>query len=78
MDQKSLNSLDDLRVTTQKLLDQQKLSAARLVSVRRNITTARLISFDYYGNSDKANEIIDINGDINVSYLEGDLEVLTG
>lgn len=77
MNQDSLNALDSLRVATQDLLNEQKLSAARIVTVNRNTRPVRLISFDYYGNSDKAQDLIDINNDINVSYFEGDIQVLT-
>lgn len=77
MNQDSLNALDALRVATQDLLNEQKLSAARIVTVNRNTRPVRLISFDYYGNSDKAQDLIDINNDINVSYFEGDIQVLT-
>ncbi len=77
MNQDSLNALDAIRVATQDLLNEQKLSAARIVTVNRNTRPVRLISFDYYGNSDKAQDLIDINNDINVSYFEGDIQVLT-
>jgi len=77
MKQESLNALDEVRVDTQALLDEEKLSAARIVTVRRNTRPVRLLSFDYYGDSEQAQDLIDINDDINISYFEGDVEVLT-
>lgn len=77
MNQESLNALDEIRVETQALLNEQKLSAARIVTKNRFTRPVRLLSFDYYGNSDQAQDLIDINDDINVSYFEGDIEVLT-
>lgn len=77
MNQESLNALDDLRVATNQLLNNQKLSASRVVTVRRNVRPVRLLSFDYYGDSEQAQDLIDINSDVNVSYFEGDIEVLT-
>jgi prophage DNA circulation protein len=75
--QEALNALDEIRVVAQDLLDTQKLSASRVVTVRRNTRPVRLLSFDYYGNSDEAQTLIDINSNINASYFEGDIEVLT-
>ena len=77
MNQESLNALDEIRIATQDLLNDQKLSAARVVTVNRNTRPVRLMSFDYYGDSGKAQELIDINDNINVSYFDGDIEVLT-
>jgi len=77
MNQESLNALDEIRVETQALLDEQKLSAARIVTVNRNTRSVRLLAFDYYGDSEQAQDLIDINDDINISYFEGDVEVLT-
>ena len=77
MNQESLNALDEIRIATQELLNDQKLSAATVVTVNRNTRPVRLMSFDYYGNSEKAQELIDINDNINVSYFDGDIEVLT-
>lgn len=77
MNQESLNALDELRVATNALLDQQKISASRVVTVNRFSRPVRLLSFDYYGNSTNTDDLIDINDDINISYYEGDVEVLT-
>ena len=77
MNQESLNALDEIRIATQELLNDQKLSAATVVTVNRNTRPVRLMSFDYYGDSGKAQELIDINDNINVSYFDGDIEVLT-
>ena len=76
MNQESLNAIDEIRIATQELLNDQKLSAARVVTVNRNTRPVRLMSFDYYGDSGKAQELIDINDNINVSYFAGDIEVL--
>lgn len=77
MNQESLNALDEIRVATQQLLNDQKLSAARVVTVNRNTRPVRLMSFDYYGSSESAQDLININDNINVSYFAGDIEVLT-
>lgn len=71
------NSLDALRVTTQEFLDQQKVSAARIVTVELNTQPVQLIAYKYYGDTDRTRELINLNKDVNVPYYEGSIEVLT-
>jgi len=71
------NDLDEIRVATNRLLNEQKVSAARVVIVERFNRPVRLLSFDYYGNSDRAVELIRLNQEINVSFFDGDIKVLT-
>ena len=77
MNQETINALDILRDAAQNFLDDQKVSAARIVETEQNSRPARLISFDFYGTSERAQELIDINQDVNVSYFQGIVKVLT-
>ena len=73
----SLNALDAIRVTTQAVLNDQKLSARQVDERRVNTRPVRLLSFDFYGTGDEVNRLIDLNQDINVSYYDGDIKILT-
>lgn len=73
----SILALDTIRTTTQDVFDDQKLSAKRVIEVRVNVTPARLLSFQYYGDSSRGEEIAKLNKEINVSYMEGNIKVLT-
>ena len=73
----TLNSLDSIRVVTQAVLDDQKLSARRIDQAEVNTRPARLVTFDFYGSSDLAENIIELNKDINVSYYAGEVDILT-
>ena len=77
MNIETANALDELRVATNALLNEQKVSTARVVIVNRYTRPARLLSFDYYGISGRGQEIADLNQEINLSYLVGDIKVLT-
>lgn len=72
-----LNSLDDIRVTTQAVLNDQKLSAKRVDQVEVNTRPVRLVSFDFFGDSALAEDLINLNKDINVSYYSGEVDILT-
>lgn len=71
------NSLDTLRVATQDFLGQQKLSAARIVTVELNTQPVQLITYKYYGDTDRTRQLINLNQDVNVAYYEGPIKVLT-
>lgn len=77
MNIETANELDELRVATNALLNEQKISAARVVTVNRYTRPAALLSFDYYGVGDRGQEIAELNGEINLSYMSGDIKVLT-
>ena len=69
--------LHDVRVTTQAFLDEAKLSAKRVITLTINRTPARVLSYRLYGDSSIGPEIGLLNKDINIAYMEGDVEVLT-
>lgn len=69
-------ALADLRQLALTFLDAAKLSARRVINVRVNPTTARLLAFTYYGNDNQGEVIANLNGG-NVSNLSGIVKVLT-
>jgi prophage DNA circulation protein len=69
-------ALADLRQIAQEFLDAAKLTARRIINVRTHPTTARLLSFRYYGDDTQGEGIANLN-DGNVSNLSGDVQVLT-
>jgi len=73
----TINDLEDLRTATQKFFDEQKLTARQVVTVKTQRLPARIIAFQYYGSSELGENIAKLNNTINVSDLEGDIEVLT-
>ena len=70
-------ALTDMRIIVQDFFDDQRLSAKQVISVNTNVTSARLLSFQYYGESDSATDIIGLNGISDVSFVEGDVGILT-
>jgi len=71
------NALDDLRVQTNNLLNEQKITAARVVTIDINTQPARLLSFKLYNDSTRGAEIASLNQEINLSYMSGAVKVLT-
>lgn len=77
LSQVTMSDLEDLRVTAQKFFDEQKVSAKQIISVQTPELPARLISYQYYGSSDLGANIANLNNEINVSNLDGVIDIFT-
>ncbi len=73
----TLDSITDLRVTIQEFFDSQKLTASQIIEVQSKIIPARALAYQYYGESTLGADIAELNGNLNVSFLERDLKVFT-
>lgn len=70
-------ALTDLRLATADLFAADKLQARRVVEIFTRSTSARLLAFSYYGTSDLGEQIMQLNGLFDPSYMEGTVRVLT-
>ena len=73
----TINSLEDLRAVTQQFFDDQKVTAKQIITVQTQELPARIIAFQYYGSSEIGSNIAALNGEINVSNLKGNIDILT-
>lgn len=71
------DSVTNMRVTVLDVLDQARVNASQIVTVETLPTTARLLAFSYYGSDELAQDIVDLNDIADVSFIEGELEILT-
>lgn len=77
IDQKVLNTLQELRSNTQTFFDAEKLNVRQIIPIKTNITTARLLSYQYYGESSQGKDIATLNSILNVSNIEGDIDIFS-
>jgi len=73
----SIGLLEDQRTVTQQFFDDQKLDAQQIISVETQILPARIIAFQYFGDSTSGARIAVLNDEINVSFLSGIIEIFT-
>ena len=71
------DSLTDMRVIVQAFFDEQRISAKQIISVFTTVTSARLLSFQYYAETESVEDIIALNEITDVSFVEGDVRILT-
>ena len=71
------NAIMDARVAVIDYLNVLRLTAAEVVDVYVQVQPARLVSFSYYNDSTRADEIIELNGQPDLSFVSGDIQILS-
>lgn len=71
------DELTEQRVVTQRFFDEQRITARQIISVFTTPTSARLLSYQYYAESRTGDQIIQLNEAFDVSFIEGDVDILT-
>jgi len=72
-----LSDISDMRTTVQQFLEEQKTTLKQIIEIETHRTSTRLLSYQYYGTSENSDQIIGLNGISDVSFIEGDIEVIT-
>lgn len=76
IDTSSLDAMQALRDATQSFLDNAKLTTNKVIDVRTAEMSASLLTFQYYGELDLENDIIELNESENVSFFSDSVKVL--
>ena len=77
LDEDLLATLSNLRAIVNNFLEEQKLTAAQVTPIFTNVLPATVLSYQYYGTTDRADEIIALNNTADVSFIEGNINVLS-
>lgn len=70
-------SLAELRVAAGEFFDEQRDVRPRVVEVRTELTSARLLAYRHYGSSELGPAIASLNGVDDPAFVEGTVKVLT-
>lgn len=77
IDQTLRVTLTDMRENTNSFFVQQRVTLQRIISIVTPTIPARVLSYQYYANSNLGGSIAALNNDANVSFIGGDIEILT-
>lgn len=81
MDDAVMDSLSTMRVQVNQFLEFERINASQLVPIDTKEVPISVLAFQYYGAVDNLDEIvdklIDINGLADVTFVSGEVEVLT-
>lgn len=58
-------------------LNEKRVAASQVITINTLPTSARLLAFNYYGDDDLGQTIIELNQISDVSFVEGDVKVVT-
>ena len=70
-------AMKDLRTSTLKYFEQQRLTAARVEIIKTHPVPASVLAYTLYGDSDRATEILELNGIRDNMALSGVVKVLS-
>jgi len=71
------NALTDLKTKTADFFRQAEIAAFRINSIKTNILPVTVLNYQYYGALDTIDDIVDLNNLQDVSFVEGEILVLT-
>jgi prophage DNA circulation protein len=71
------DAITDMRIKTLASLEEVRVNTNQIISVETNPTSTRLLGFNYYGNDEFGETISELNSISDVSFIEGNVEVLT-
>lgn len=72
----TIQGLKNLRVEVSKFLEKESVNAFRVSTVHTNEIPMTLLAYQYYGNTEKTVQLIDLNMTNNPSFVQGDVKVL--
>ncbi|KKM97683.1 hypothetical protein LCGC14_1165610 [marine sediment metagenome] len=70
-------SLTDLRFAAQKVFDEARITARRIIEIESTPTSARLLAYQYYGSSELGDSITELNGYQHSDDISGTIKILT-
>ena len=72
-----ISVVTDMRVVVQQFFDEQKITLKQIIEVNVYTIPARVLSYQYYAESESADQILELNGITDVSFVEGTVEIVT-
>lgn len=72
-----ISTMTNMRSIVQEFFDEQKITLKQIISVNVYTIPARVLSYQYYGESKTADEIIELNNISDVSFVDGTVEIVT-
>lgn len=77
IDQTTILALQDLRDATQSFFNEAKLTTNKVIEVFTPEISASLLTYRYYGDLDLESEIIELNGEQDVSFFSDEVNILS-
>ena len=73
----TLIALTDLRTITNKLLDDKRIEARKVVTINTRRMPMAVLAYRYYGNTDLTDTLLALNEIKGATFVQGDIKILT-
>jgi prophage DNA circulation protein len=73
----TIQLVKDMRVENKKFLEQEIVNAFKISTIQTQEIPMTILSFQYYGNVNNTEALIELNNEINSSFVSGDVKILT-
>lgn len=73
----TINDLTDLRTSATLLFDDINITVPKIRNINTNSIPMSMLAYQYYGNTDNTDALIELNSTIDVSFVEREVQILT-
>ena len=70
-------ALTDLRTISNKLLDDKRVEAKRIITITTKRMPMAVLAYQYYGSTELTDTLLELNAIKGASFVEGDIKILT-
>jgi prophage DNA circulation protein len=77
VDSETLEGIKNLRTEVRKFFDNETNNVYRITEIETNPTPMTILAFDYYGNTDEVQNLVDLNKTLDVSRVKNKIKVFT-
>ena len=77
IDSATIESLADIRASSQTLLNEKRLTLQRISQIETSTLPMAIISYQYYGSADNTDKLIGLNDTRNAAFVEGSTKIFT-
>lgn len=74
---KTKTAATEVRLSAQTFFNEKKLTTRQIIQIETKLTSARLLSFQYYGTSEDGETLALLNEAPDVAFIEGTVRILT-
>ena len=70
-------ALTDLRTISNKLLDDKRTEARKVITINTKLMPMSVLAYQYYGSTELTDTLLELNSIKGASFIEGDVRILT-
>ncbi len=73
----TINDLTELRNSSRLFFEDIEITVPKIRNINTNTIPMSMLAYQYYGSTDNAEDLIELNNTIDVSFISGEVQILT-